>query len=94
MNRTSESDLIDHVQVCLFCETGITFVPATIQWWRTTPDKRWQDPTAQRIHCVEGPDKVHRPNVERAVELERYRRAKAVEQIGLPYDASAGTLGP
>lgn len=93
MNHTSTSEsLIDHVQVCRYCGAGITFVPATITWWRTTPDKRVEGALGTRVWC-KGPNAVHQPDIYKAEENARYRAAKAAEQVGKPYDASLGTLG-
>lgn len=92
MNGTSESDLIDHVQVCIYCRAGITFMASNIAWWRVAADKSVSDPIGQRAFCRQGPEGKHRPDLDEAVRLEKVRLSKINQQVGLPYDASLGTL--
>lgn len=84
--------LMDHVQQCLHCKEGITFVPAVIRWVRTRPNKPGsrRETVADRTVCLPSPDKLHHPDAQRAAAVDRERESRLRLADPLPYSPPMG----
>lgn len=88
MELRSESDLTDHVQLCMYCGTGITFMPSTVTWWAVSVPKalRDRDSVSQRVWCADSPDvgRTHRPDIDAAAHAEQRRRSIKASGLAEP----------